>query len=188
MRASRNQRAHISPGVTLGAQARSCSALALLCVGVLLSLFVAHAADAQLRPRTLGPLGSADSLKSERQREQVITLARRKLGRTVDGTSLADLDALQRLIDERHVAQTDTFAQQCLGVVLGDVMASTLRLEWVVVDDEHGRSRALRRKGQQEIFFPVTMISKRMKFGEQIDVRALYQQVAEQVAVLDRRS
>ncbi len=160
---------------------------AALAVVMLLGGF-ADLAHAQLRQRTIDPLGPSDIAKSERQRDRVQALARRHLGLSVTGTRLEDLDALQRLISERYVDREDAFTQQCLGLVLGDIMAATLRLEWIVVDDDQGHSRALRRRGQQELFFPITMISKRMRFGEAVDVRALYQKVADAVAGIDRRS
>ena len=58
-------------------------------------------------------------------------------------------------------------------------------LTWIVVDDEIGHSRALRWRDTQPIFFPVTMISKRMVAGEKVDIQALYQGVSDQVEALE---
>ena len=58
----------------------------------------------------------------------------------------------------------------------------------VSVDDDVGHSRALRFRESDQLFFPITMISKRAKFGDPIDVRALFDKTAKHVAALERRS
>jgi hypothetical protein len=150
-------------------------------------LFTPHdAARAQLTQRTISEPGPADVLKSETQRKQVDDLARRRLGTRLRGDT-HDLDTLQRLLDERYVEPGDTFAQQALGVVLGDVMVSQLRLHWVVVDDDFGHSRGLRWRESDSLFFPITMISKRIGAGERVSIRALYASVEDRVRVLAAR-
>ena len=73
-------------------------------------------------------------------------------------------------------------------MALGDVMASRLRLQWVVLDDQLGRSRALRLGDTPHLFFPVTMISKRTKNGEPIDIEGLYRNVEIEVKRLSART
>ena len=74
--------------------------------------------------------------------------------------------------------------QQVLGLVLGDVMAQNLNLKWIIIDDKIGHSRALRFKDTQPIFFPITMISKRMTAKEKVNIQALYDPVAAEVEKL----
>jgi len=155
-------------------------------IAAALSLVVGGAAMAQ-RQRTIEPPGTAEIAKSQRQRELIDSLARRRLGTRLRGGALTDLDVLQRLLDERVIAKDDVFSQQSAGTVLGDVMARNLRLDWVVVDDDFGRSRALRYRDTPSLFFPVTMISKRMKHDERISVRSLYDDVAREVERLEAR-
>jgi len=163
------------------------TALALsLAIASILALGPAEV-GAQLGPRLIGSPEPRDELKSERQREIVAGLARRHLGMPVLGRSLSELETLQRLIDGRWVSREDAFTQQCLGVVLGDLMVANLGLSWVVVDDDYGHSRALRYPGTDELFFPITMIPKRMKAGESVRIDALYALVADRVRVLDAR-
>lgn len=127
---------------------------------------------------TVGAFGPADLKKSDTQRAQVERLARRHLGLPTGRDTETDLDVLQRLIDGGHVRDDDVYLQQSLGVVLGDSLARDLRiLQWAVVDDRYGHSRALQYRTTDQVFFPVTMISKRIKADERIDVRALYDQV-----------
>jgi len=72
--------------------------------------------------------------------------------------------------------------------VLGDVLARHPDLAWVVVDDDYGHSRALRFRTTVHLFFPVTMISKRVRLGDPVDVRALHDQVLAGVAKLQKRT
>jgi hypothetical protein len=160
----------------------------LALVWLLCGLLGAVDAAAQLKPRTIEPLGTADQLKSQRQRELANELARRYLGKPVRGRDLKDLDTLQRLLDGRFIPEQEAFSQQALGLVFGDIMAHQLNLDWVVVDDDFGRSRALRWKREEDIFFPITMFSKRIGQGRPVRVRELYDEVAKRVAELERRS
>ena len=129
-------------------------------------------AQAQIH-RTLETLGPSDLMKSERQRKRANELALRYLGSPLRGGGLRNLKTLQRLIDGGFITPDDIMDQQCLGVVLGDVMAQNLHLTWIVVDDEIGHSRALRWRDTQPLFFPVTMISKRMTAREKVDIQKL---------------
>ena len=156
---------------------------ALLATGFLASGSV----SAQL-PARIEPLGSAEKAKSDRQRDEINRLGRRYLGTPLRGGDPRDLVVLQRLLDEQWVNRNDTAGQQALGVALGDVMASGLRLQWVVLDDELGRSRALRLNETPYLFFPVTMVSKRMANGEEVDFKNLYETVQVEVERLSTRS
>lgn len=151
-----------------------------------LCVVVTGAALAQ-RQRTIEPPGPAEIAKSQRQRDLIDSLARRRLGTRLRGGALSDLDVLQRLFDERVIEKEDVSTQQAAGTVLGDVMARNLRLDQVVVDDDFGRSRALRYRDTPSLFFPVTMLSKRVKNDERISVRSLYDDVAREVERLEAR-
>jgi hypothetical protein len=151
-------------------------------------LFVPDSARAQVRHRTITALGPAEAAKTQRQHEWVTQRARRHLGVRVTGREIADLVALQRLLDERFVREDDVLGQQALGVVLGEVMAHTLGLEWVIVDDDIGHSRALKHRREDQLYFPITMMSKRIRAKERVHVRELYDSVARGVRRLDARS
>jgi hypothetical protein len=167
------------------------SPLTLACL-IALGLLLAAAAPAQQReaPADVGmkisDLGPGDVRKSDAQRALIGELARRRLGAELSGESLRDLEILQRLLDGRFVEREAVFEQQAMGVVLGDVMAAQLHLDWVVVDDRYGHSRALRFEKSKQLFFPVTMLSKRIKFDGHADVRAIYDEIANKVAKLPR--
>jgi len=133
-------------------------------------------------------MSSADEIKSRRQRALADELARRHLGTPLRGGETRDLATLQRLLDGDWIEREDVFSQQAIGLALGDVMARNLDLHWVVVDDDYGRSRALRWKDEQDLFFPVTMVSKRIAQRRPVDVYDLYDFVADQVATLQARA
>jgi hypothetical protein len=66
------------------------------------------------------------------------------------------------------------------------VLVEQLDLEWVIVDDRYGRTRALRYGVRDDVFFPVTMISKRYEKDIVVDVDELYRKVEGEVALLRR--
>jgi hypothetical protein len=159
-----------------------------LCLALGLCALCPGIGAADLRPRTVEELGTADQIKSQRQRELAGQLARRHLGTPIRGGKVTDLFTLQRLLDGNSIGPKDVFDQQALGLAFGDVLAEQLDLQWVVVDDNYGRSRALRWKQEEDLWFPVTMFSKRIAQGRPVEVDELYDQVADRVATLKARA
>jgi hypothetical protein len=119
-------------------------------------------------------LESRDERKLTRQRELISELAKRHVGASITGRSLEDLSVLQQILDLRMLGRDNLFEYQSMGVALGDVMAAQLGLDWVVVEDSHGRSRALRYRSTKNLIFPVTMLSRRVEKEERFTVRELY--------------
>lgn len=93
-------------------------------------------------------------------------------------TSDGKINALNSLIRSHAFDATRTFELQAMGIVLGDVLVADLGFEWVIVSDEKGRDPAIRYPGSTVMLFPLTMISKRIERGEDVDVRQLYDGVA----------
>jgi len=131
-------------------------------------------------------LRDGDRRRLERQRGFAEELARRHVGAALRGGALDDLRILQTLIDQRVIASDQSFELQALGVVLGDVLAEHLDLAWVIVDDEYGRTRALRFGTRDDVFFPITMISRRYEKNIPVDVAELYRSIEAKVAELRR--
>lgn len=112
-------------------------------------------------------------------------LAKEHLGRPLPGGD-ADLDVLQEILDRELLGAEHTFELQCLGAVLGERLAAMIDgLEWAVVEDEHGTDPALRYEDTSLLLFPLTMISKRVEDGTEIDVRAMVTQLREKLAELE---
>lgn len=146
---------------------------------------------------TIEPLDSKSRDKLERQRKLVATLGRRYAGGMITGSSLNDLRIVQLLFD-RHPPRDQglvlsqgsivpdksrIYEMQALGVVVGDVMAHHFDLEWVVFEDKYGRGRALNVKGTKDLVFPVTMLSKRYEVSLPVDVKTLYDEIAETLSL-----
>jgi uncharacterized protein DUF3806 len=93
----------------------------------------------------------------------------------------ADFDQKLLVIDtilkNKWVGPTDTWKLQSLGIALGDALVQRQGYEWVAVEDEQGRDPALRVPGTTLTLFPLTMISKRIEQGEEVDVYTLFEGV-----------
>ena len=125
-----------------------------------------------------------DERESLGQRDLVSALTRRHVGVSPSGGGLGDLVLLQKILDQGVLENDQAFELQALGVTLGDVMARQLGLEWVVVNDEYGRTRALQYGTNEDVFFPITMISRRYEADIFVDVEALYAKMAAEVEAL----
>jgi len=69
-------------------------------------------------------LSAEDTARLEQQRAVVLAAARERYGTPALTRTRSDLPVLQRLIDERVFNKAQTYELQCLGVALGDVLAS----------------------------------------------------------------
>lgn len=92
-----------------------------------------------------------------------------------------DLPLLQRLVDDKVLRSDQTYELQCLGIALGQVFAEQTPLEWVMVEDEYGRDPALRYPNTTVIVFPLTMISKRVEDGQEVDFADLFRTIKDHV-------
>ena len=82
----------------------------------------------------------------------------------------------------RAILDAGIYELQCLGIVLGDAFVQDMGMQWVVVTDEFGTDPALRDPNSRSILiFPLTMISKRIERGEQVDIFDLYNGVANEI-------
>lgn len=97
------------------------------------------------------------------------------------------LGTIRALLQAGVFKPNQTYELQCLGIVLGDAFVLELGMEWVMVEDEYGRDPAVRVPKTSIILFPLTMISKRVEQGEQVDVFDVFNGVAAQVDQLRRQ-
>jgi len=91
-------------------------------------------------------------------------------------------DLLQTLLANKVFGPDETYKLQCMGIVFGDAFVQELGVQWVMVEDKYGRDPALRLEGTSILLFPLTMISKRIEPGEDVDVSGLFGEVADWVA------
>jgi hypothetical protein len=84
------------------------------------------------------------------------------------------LRVIDAILANKWVNASETDKLQALGVALGDALAQELLLDWVVIDDELGRSPCLSWPGTSINCYPLTMISKRIEDGEDVSVYDLF--------------
>ena len=84
------------------------------------------------------------------------------------------LRVLEAILENNWIQPNETVKLQSLGVTLGDALAQELMLEWVIVDDEYGRTAALNWPGISIYSYPITMISNRIEDGETVDIHDLF--------------
>ena len=121
------------------------------------------------------------------QRAVVDAAARARYGAPLPGGS-ADLVVLQRIVDDKVFRADQTYELQCLGIVLGQVLAAHPGLAWVTVQDEFGTDPVLRYKDTSILFFPLTMISKRVDDGREVDVKDMHDWVLRQAEELEAQA
>ena len=101
-------------------------------------------------------------------REQVATIqavVKKKYGVTFD-QSLADLAALQRLVDDGVYDDTHPDELRAMGAVLGNVIAKQLHFEWILVDDEP----SLKLKAANTLIVkPLKVVGERLRVATRVD-------------------
>lgn len=126
--------------------------------------------------RRIEPLSPLDQQFMDSQRNTIAEFAN-NFGRTFSGNADRDLDTLQRILDSNVISRDDLLTQQAMGIVLGDLLAKTLSMKWVVYRDRAGKSRALRYGNEDIYLYPVTMISRRYSAANGKSVRSIYDAV-----------
>lgn len=91
----------------------------------------------------------------------------------------ADIPTLQSLLEISPFSSGDEDALITLGGAFGDVIAETLSLDWVIVEDEYGSDFAIKHPTKMVVAFPLTMILKQVEQGEEINLTELYHGVVE---------
>jgi Domain of unknown function (DUF3806) len=56
-----------------------------------------------------------------------------------------------------------------------------LKIRWVAVEDENGRDPAVELPGTTVVVFPLTMISRRIERGEEVNVLGLFKSICEKI-------
>jgi hypothetical protein len=97
---------------------------------------------------------------------------------TLDGK----LEVIATVLENGWGQRRRNLETQALGVAFGDALAQKLMLDWVTVDDEFGRDPALNWPGTSILSLPLTMISKRVEEGVNLDAYALFTAVGDQIS------
>jgi hypothetical protein len=102
-------------------------------------------------------------------------------------TAAGKLGTIRAILQGDVFKRNQTYELQCLGIVLGDAFVQEMGMEWIMVEDDEGRTPAVQVPKTSIILYPMTMISKRIERGEKIDVFELFNGVAAQVEELQRQ-
>jgi hypothetical protein len=132
----------------------------------------------------ISDLGYLDKQYMQQQRDTINDLASRNFGNGFNGDTGHDIDLLQRMLDRKVVLPSQTQELQAMGIILGDLLAKDLDLQWVVYEDKLGRSRALRYRQAEEYLFPVTMIARRREANNLKSVEEIYQKAHDIMAAI----
>ena len=119
-----------------------------------------------------------DDLKRLNGQRAVVTRYLTEKSRLSFETAPGKLGTLRALLDAEIFKPDQTYELQSMGVVFGDVLVQDMGFSWVMIEDEYGRDPAIKYQDTSIILFPLTMISKRMERGENVDVFNLYNSVA----------
>jgi len=130
-------------------------------------------------------LSPQDTVRLEQQREVIAKAAKKHYGTPSLTRTKADLPVLQKLIDDKVFAKSQTYELQCLGVVFGDVLTSDLPLRWVMITDEFGTDPTLRFKKTDANINALTMISKRVERDQPVDLSDMLHWTRQQLSKLE---
>ncbi len=109
------------------------------------------------------------------QRQEARDLIAQELGVLAIQGDRSDLEILQHLYDRGVLRNDQVRAWQSMGILFGDILANEFNLQWVSYEDELGASKALRWRKTDNFVFPITAFSKRLQFGERLDMQAIYE-------------
>ena len=127
------------------------------------------------------PLDTSEQALNKRQQEEIQHIVKQNFGPIELKGDKTELRLLQKILDKGLIDKEDTFDLQALGVVLGNIIAKNLYLEWVSFEDQYGKSRALRYQQSEDVLFPITMISRRYQNDLDCDIQQLYDQAEDWV-------
>lgn len=128
-----------------------------------------------------------DEQYMEVRKEEINSFARSEIGRSFGQGRDRDLEVMQEIIDRRLLDGDDITKLQAMGIIMGEHLRRENGLRWVVYIDDKGRSRALEIPNKDEVIFPVTQISSRAAVGADIDVKAIYKKLEDEIARIRKK-
>jgi hypothetical protein len=151
-----------------------------LVIFALFSVLFSPSSLAVTEQQSITELSPMDQRYLQYQRQRISALFKSQLGQNIRADK-SDLAAMQKLVDQNVIKRDDTLMNQALGVVFGDLLAKELNMQWVVLTDKLGRSRALRLGHSEYLLFPISIISRRTDAGIKPDIQLLYDQTVQRI-------
>ena len=96
-------------------------------------------------------------------------------------TAQGKMEAISAILSSNTFDPEDTPALQSLGVLFGDVFVADIDFHWVMVEDSIGTDPAIRFENTGLLIYPLTILSKRLAKGEQVDIFQLYATMVQQI-------
>lgn len=91
------------------------------------------------------------------------------------------LTLLDTILKSNWIETGETVKLQSLGITLGDIFVQEMNFVWVQVEDEYGIDPAIQLPDTTIILFPLTMISKRIEAGQDVNIYDLYHGLKEKI-------
>lgn len=94
------------------------------------------------------------------------------------------LRVVATILENKWIDPSETLKLQCLGVAFGDALAETVELDWVTFSQDGDEWPGLRFEETSLFIHPLTIVSKRVEAGEDVDVFELFRGLAHQIEEL----
>ncbi len=144
--------------------------IGVLCV---LSLFAPAMASDSNKPK-FAPLPQDEIKRLDEQRAFVASLLTEHFPGLHLTRTKADFAVLQKIVDAKLIKPEETWKLQSLGVAFGDALVSYIDgFSWWEVTDEYGTDPTLRYRQTTLEANALTMISKRVEKGEEMDLQQM---------------
>lgn len=108
------------------------------------------------------------------QRREMKDMIARHLGIIEFENNRESIRLLQQMVDRDVIPQNEVRDWQSLGIVFGDILAQEFGLKWVSYEDNLGVSKVLRWRATDNFIFPVTLFSKRVQYGDPVNVQQVF--------------
>jgi hypothetical protein len=117
------------------------------------------------------PIPVSIAAEMDKQRAYVSALVAKNLPGKRLKKSKEDFVILQAIVDMKLLNKQQTWELQALGVCFGDALVDYIPgLKWSLITDEYGTDPTLQFKDTTTQFNALTMLSKRIEDGRDIDV------------------
>jgi hypothetical protein len=123
----------------------------------------------------------ADHSRISTHEEVVLKILRSRYGDVQLGHTEDDLNLLQRLSDDGALRSGQDADLESVGIVFGQVLSSTMRLQWITVEWQGERTLALQYPNTTVILYPGSMVTKRVNRGERLEFTTLFRALVKQV-------
>ena len=96
-------------------------------------------------------------------------------------TTNGKLKLIDVILKSDWIEKHEIFKFQSLGITLGDIIVQDLNFIWVEVEEDGETDPAVNLQDTTLILFPMTMISKRIEKGENVDIYEFYERLKDDV-------